>query len=125
MASIKIKDDATTIDIDADGDLTLASDLVHRALHCFLVWAAAVQDLVDVKVDLEDPPSASRYSYQFEVDGRKWKQTLFVPVSGPYQATFESTDSWTQGELQPHRPLQEVIVSMIQQYGLTSFRMKR
>lgn len=104
-------DQAVPVD---DGDVRVFLDSL-KSLH-----TAAPLTKFDVVRDIVDP---TKFSYEFQAaDGRKWKQTLWVPVNGEPTMQFTVNDSWKESEFVLHRPVRAVCIALIRHYGISKIK---
>lgn len=112
-------------------DLTIESDAVTplhdgdvRALVDCLRAFNAMCDLK--KLDMErDAVDLTKHSYEFEGnDGRKWKQSIWVPPTETEQMTFNVTDKWSESEFSLHRPVRAYCINLVRAFGVSKIKVR-
>lgn len=115
----------TTIDLTIDSEIVVPVDdgdcrMLIDSLRA--LSAATPLKKFDVVRNASEP---TEFSYEFEAnDGRKWKQTIWVPESGPSSMLFNVSDPWTEDEFIPHRTVRAICTSMIRTFGVSKVKVR-
>lgn len=108
-----------TAHIEAQQPITLQSPLVQSVLSD-LENFNSVAPLAFFRIELME---ANRYEYELvTVDARHWLQSIDIPPQGEARLTFNVPNYWKLSEFSRQRTLRDAVISMVQTFGLTLFR---
>jgi hypothetical protein len=95
-------------------DVVSQSDLAPGNLAVAMRQLHAHVPIVELFVDLKDA-LLKKYLYRITaLDGRLWKQFLYM--TDPVGLTFDVADIWSEHEFVPHRGVRATVVAILQSY---------
>ena len=113
MPSVELKDSQFALEVEAAEPLHLRDSYLVPLIEALRTMHAQVP-----LQRFECIQGADGYSYAFvTATGRRWNQTLHV-AGATMTMTFNVPDRWALAEFILHRPIRDLIISLIQHYKL-------
>ena len=117
-----INDAYRELDIDSDSPIeTTHGKIIELMLLTVTMNAAMPLDLIK----LDRIGATDDYDYEFTLkDGRRWRQKIRVDLPAEPSMSFGPTGFFTLSEFVPHRPVRDVLVALIQTFGVRKLTLK-